>query len=84
MNSSPSEEIAPAVLSRRSFIKTASAIAGTSVFNIGSSSQANVPLPIPGSNFKGAIENTAVPRWQDELPSYNPITPLSTGSEPAQ
>jgi FtsP/CotA-like multicopper oxidase with cupredoxin domain len=84
MNSSPNEKSPPNEVSRRSFIKTASTVAGASVFNIGSSSQANVPLPIPGSNFKGAIENTAVPRWQDELPFDNQITPLSTGSEPAQ
>jgi len=78
MNSSPNE------VSRRSFIKTASTFAGASVFNIGNSSRADVPLPIPGSNFKGAIENTAVPRWQDDLPDHNFVAPSSTGAEPSQ
>ena len=84
MNSSANDNSSPNEVSRRSFIKTASTVAGAGVFNIGNSSRADVPLPIPGSNFKGAIENTAVPRWQDDLPSYNHLAPLSAGTVPAQ
>lgn len=70
-------------MNRRSFVRFGSSLAGAGVFHIGRS-HASVPLPIPGSNFKGAIENTAVPRWQDDLPSYNHITPQSTGIVPSQ
>ena len=70
--------------SRRDFIKAGfAAAAGTSVFSIGNSSRADVPLgllPI----FTGAIENTVVPRWTDELPRHQFVPPLSTGSEPTE
>lgn len=78
MNTSPKS------VSRRSFILAGSSVAGAGIFNIGNSARADVPLPIPGSQFKGAIDNGAIPRWQDELPAFNHLLPQSTGSEPAQ
>lgn len=81
MQSHPSQNSS----SRRDFIKAGlTAAAGTSVFGIGNSSRADVPLPIPSSTFKGAIENTVVPRWTDELPRHQWVPPLSTGREPAE
>jgi FtsP/CotA-like multicopper oxidase with cupredoxin domain len=70
---------------RRDFLKTGfAAAAGTSVFSIGNSSRADVPLPIPSTIFNGAIENTLVPRWTDELPRHQWVPPLSTGTEPTE
>lgn len=70
---------------RRDFLKKGlSAVASTSVFSIGNSSRADVPLPIPSTIFKGAIENTTVPRWTDELPCHQWVPPLSTGREPTE
>lgn len=71
-------------VSRRDMMKGGVAAVVGGVFNIGNSARADVPLEIPSSIFKGAIENTTVPRWQDELPAFNQVPPLSTGSVPAQ
>ena len=69
---------------RRDFLKKGfGAVAGTSLFSIGNPSRADVPLDIPSSTFKGAILNTAVPRWTDEMPRHQWVPPCGTGSEPA-
>lgn len=79
------QEPKPTPQSRREFIKAGlTAAAGTSVFGIGNSSRADVPLPIPSTVFKGAIENTVVPRWTDELPRHEWVPPQSTGVLPAE
>lgn len=70
-------------MTRRQVMAKGAAAAAASVFSIGKV-RADVPLPIPNSTFKGAIENTAVPRWQDPLPLWNAAKPLSTGSVPTE
>lgn len=72
-------------LSRRSMLKTTFAATAGSVFSIGSSSsaRANDPLIID-TQFTGAIDGMAVPRWQDPCPIFQPCTPLSEGTIPAE
>ena len=66
---------------RRDFVKTGLATAAGGVFSIGSSAKADSPYVID-SQFKGAIPNAAVPRWQDDLPILTACAPLSNGTPP--
>lgn len=66
-------------MTRRQLMAKGAAAAAASVFSIGKV-RADVPLPIPNSTFKGAIENTAVPRWQDPLPLFNRAQDLAGGT----
>jgi len=69
--------------SRRDFVKTGLAAAAGGVFSIGSNAKADSEMKID-SQFKGAIPNSAIPRWQDDLPILKGSIPLSTGTEPAE
>lgn len=72
-------------INRRSMLKTTLAATAGSVFSIGSSSsvRANDELKID-SQFKGAIDGMTVPRWQDPCPVFQPCSPLSEGTIPAE
>jgi len=69
--------------SRRDFVKTGLAAAAGGGFSIGSSAKADSELII-SSQFKTAIQNASVPRWQDALPIFQGAEPLSSGSIPPE
>jgi FtsP/CotA-like multicopper oxidase with cupredoxin domain len=72
-------------IDRRSMLKTTLAATAGSVFSIGASSsaRANSVLKID-SQFVGAIDGAIVPRWQDPCPIFQPCSPLSEGTIPAE
>ena len=66
-------------------LKTTFAAAAGGVFSIGSSSsaRANDVLKIDGQ-FDTAIDGMLVPRWEDPCPIFQPCSPLSEGTIPAE